>query len=827
MLPLSKRVSLILLLSALLLLAFGCSSDDDGTGPSDSIIPASMTGTWLYEALIEDGVFTPMNGANTLVLESTGDFQVTVNAEVYASGTATIADGHLLLSIVECTDESEIDSTWDDLLAAHSTYMTLDDTTDGASERYVLVRDHDGNNSLIGLVYANSTMEVQAGASVELIYGENTPITETTDQYGMFYREAADTGEVTLITMLTGFQENNRVETIVENSTSFVAIGLAEAITGPTGTITGTVTDGATSSPMSGVTVETESGVSTTTNSSGVYTMTAAAGEQVVTASKTGYTSATETVTVAENASVTADFALNEIVVGAYGTITGTVTNQFTSAPIANIILFTDAAVEGGVIDMTTTGADGSFTLLATPGERTIYAADTSLSYEYSTQELTVVDGQNYTLNIQMQPTTGSNTGTIAGVVTDASNGNPLEGVQLSSDQGGVTTDATGHYSIESSVGSAQFLSAYKVGYVTVQGYDVVVEFGQTTTRDIAMTPEAAPETFQVYGHVRTNDGYSPLAGVTVTSDDGYSDVTDNGGIYQFQVGVGSRTLTYTKLAYTTATMTVFSNTAGGSVVVDDVNMEPDQSMAVIHGAVRNATTNEGIAGAFVYSVTGGYQAYTSSTGSYTLQVSPGQDNILVTADGFADLNQNVAVSVGQNLLVHFDLTPEGGGDNCTISGVVHTPNGINTIPHAKVSVSSSQYVYTDHDGNYTLVVPAPDTGYYEVTATHLAFLASSNNVDAYPGGTSDFSPSMSSNDQVSYLYGTIVDGNGNPLAGVSFEGDGISGNGLSDGTFALQPLMFHGNITAYKDGYSDDTVNYTISFGQSLRVDFVLQQNR
>ncbi len=77
-----------------------------------------------------------------------------------------------------------------------------------------------------------------------------------------------------------------------------------------TGTVDGTVTDSATNTAIAAATVSVD-GKSATTGPDGTYTIDGVtAGDQAVTASADGYDPQTQTVTVTENSTVTADFAL-------------------------------------------------------------------------------------------------------------------------------------------------------------------------------------------------------------------------------------------------------------------------------------------------------------------------------------------------------------------------------------------------------------------------------------------------------------------------------------------------------------------------------------
>jgi subtilisin family serine protease len=86
-----------------------------------------------------------------------------------------------------------------------------------------------------------------------------------------------------------------------------------QAPRGPTGTLTGTVTNANGGAPIAGATVHASGPAerTTTTNASGVYSLVAPVGSYVVTASAFGFASETATVTIVEGQTTTQDFALD------------------------------------------------------------------------------------------------------------------------------------------------------------------------------------------------------------------------------------------------------------------------------------------------------------------------------------------------------------------------------------------------------------------------------------------------------------------------------------------------------------------------------------
>ena len=95
---------------------------------------------------------------------------------------------------------------------------------------------------------------------------------------------------------------------------------VAAQTTGPTGTLTGTISNAANGNPISGATVDV-AGVTATTNASGVYTIpNAPAGTRTVTVSATGFTSRADVINIAAGATTNYSTAL--VAITASGNIT-------------------------------------------------------------------------------------------------------------------------------------------------------------------------------------------------------------------------------------------------------------------------------------------------------------------------------------------------------------------------------------------------------------------------------------------------------------------------------------------------------------------------
>jgi PKD repeat protein len=126
-------------------------------------------------------------------------------------------------------------------------------------------------------------------------------------------------------------------------------------------TLTGQVVDDQTLFPISGAQVALDNGVSTTTNSTGYYTLTVDAGVYTATASMEGYFPQVVPSLQLWAGTTVQDFSLQPEV-----TLTGQVTNADTSLPIETALLQLDTG------SFTATNTDGIYTFTLPPG---IYTA--------------------------------------------------------------------------------------------------------------------------------------------------------------------------------------------------------------------------------------------------------------------------------------------------------------------------------------------------------------------------------------------------------------------------------------------------------------------
>ncbi len=188
-------------------------------------------------------------------------------------------------------------------------------------------------------------------------------------------------------------------------------------------------------------------------------------------------------------------------------------------------------------------------------------------------------------------------TGRLQGTVTDASTSSPLAGATVSVSGGAsTTTDLSGFYSFSSVAAGSYSVSASKAGYTTSTANGVVVNAGQTTTQDFALTPSPATGTLQ--GTVTDASTSSPLAGATVSVSGGASTTTDSSGFYSFSsVAAGSYSVSASKAGYTTSTVNNVAVTAGQTTTQDFALAAPQPtitSFSPTRGRVGQSVTING-----------------------------------------------------------------------------------------------------------------------------------------------------------------------------------------------------------------------------------------
>ena len=352
------------------------------------------------------------------------------------------------------------------------------------------------------------------------------------------------------------------------------------------------------------------------------------------------------------------------------GSVSGVVTDA-SGAPLMGVLVrATDGGTGGfgfGKVDFT--GMDGTYLIddLA-PGTYEVRAQ--RFGFERSTANADVVAGSDTVVDFTLlEPTFGS----VAGVVTDATTGNPIEGafVRLRNAGGGgwfgggfgafAVTGADGAYDFDNVRTGDREVRTTANGYVA-QTIPVTVMDGMDSTVDVALDALAfgsisgvvtdADSGAAIEGAfviLRGNGGFFGFGGWSFTT-------TDATGAYSFSdVATGDREIRVFASGYFATTEVV--------TVSDGVNSVADIALdgltfGALSGTVTDDVTGLPIEGAWVRVATGGW-TQTDRLGNYEFtDVLVGTRAVRVFARGYDRAMADVDIVEGATATADFALTP-------------------------------------------------------------------------------------------------------------------------------------------------------------------------
>jgi hypothetical protein len=382
------------------------------------------------------------------------------------------------------------------------------------------------------------TITSNAGApllGVSVVVGGNGAVTAAD---GTFTLPNLTAGNSTVTASLAGYANASQAVTIVAGSST--SLGTLQLTPINPGAITGLVINSA-GTGIAGASV-TAKGLTISTDASGKYTFSnIPAGADAITASATGFTSASETVTATAGATVTAPPLT---LVSGSGTVTGTVKNSAGTA-----IAGASVGFGGGTA---ITSSTGGYTLSSVP-TGTVQLVASASGYQSVTQSVAVSAGATVTANFVLTPSTSS--GAVTGKVTNASSGAILVGATVSWSGGTTTTSSTGVYTLSNVTAGSQKITASAPGYLP-RSLTASVTSGVTTTLNLAIATAG-----KIAVKVTSSTG-AAVSGATITVKGGVVATTVIGttgstGIFTTNwIPVGSYTITASETGHTTQTKT-------------------------------------------------------------------------------------------------------------------------------------------------------------------------------------------------------------------------------------------------------------------------------
>ena len=566
---------------------------------------------------------------------------------------------------------------------------------------------------------ASATPKAIAGVTVTLSNAGGSAITAADGTYSVVVSSGwSGTATVSLAhytfapnAPVTGVYANVIADQPLQNHTGTQVVVLSGTIALAAGT------------PVAGVTVTFNPGVTATTNGSGFYTITLTApytGTIVPSKLNYAFTPATSTAFDGRSADITQDFVASGIV-----TVSGTVTSNFPVGPLAgatvtyngNGAVATADALTGAYSMTVPSPLNGTLTPSAVaPAGITSYAfTPVSLGYNTAADVTTAnfVATPQITLSGKVQLGAGTPAPAyLAGATVTFSTGQV------------VTTNATGDYSLVVSAPYSGTVTAIKAGYfVTPLAPQVITAAGVNT---VIPNFTAVPAVI-VSGLITTSTGPAvPLAGVTLTFMDtrvvpavsAGSVVTDANGLYTHYVPSGfSGTITPTLLnwAFTPTNRTLTNVTvapAGQNFVARET--------VTVTGNIKTGATN--LSGVLVSFSNGGGTATTDVNGNYSRIVNAGWfGTITPTGRGMiyaplGSLNLSAVTVAAPGLTLASTLAYDFMTVQ-TIAGRARTRDSFGqNVPLAGVTFILSAGTTTGTfitlaDGNFTFRVPTGQVG--------------------------------------------------------------------------------------------------------------------
>jgi len=527
--------------------------------------------------------------------------------------------------------------------------------------------------------------------------------TTTTDATGQYTIADVPAGYYEVAASKEGYQSSSMTVNVLSGSSAVANLSLTEAIL--PGSITGSVTDAEDGSPIAGATVS-DGTRTTTTDVAGEYTIASVPpGTCQVTASKSGYGSASAVATVVSGGNTLADFSLTEVILP--DSITGSVTDAENGSAIAG------ATVTDGT-RTTTTDALGKYTIANVPPWRVYQVTASKEGYESSSLWVIVISGRTTLANLSLTELTLP--GSITGSVTDAETGSPIVGATVTDGTRTTTTDALGKYTIANVPSGTYQVTASKEGYQS-SSMTVNVLSGSSAVADLSLTEVILPGS--ITGSVTDAEDGLPIAGATVT-DGTRTTTTDALGKYTIaDVPAGTYEVTAGKEGYQSSSMTV--NVLSGSSAVANLSLTEVILPGSITGSVTDAENGSPIVGATVSD--GTRTTTTDATGKYTIaDVPPGTYQVTAGKYGYGSSASTVTVVSGGTAVMDFSLNPEPVPVNTMwVNRVRFSKFGDNLF--VEVSVVSASGLVVGADVNLTLVCSTGELWNFSGTTNTAGFV--------------------------------------------------------------------------------------------------------
>lgn len=317
--------------------------------------------------------------------------------------------------------------------------------------------------------------------------------------------------------------------------------------------------------------------------------------------------------------------------------VKGRVADAQTGLALAGVAV----ALSGAATGSRTTAADGVFEFRElTPGS---YALQLSLTdYNALSISTSAKAGELQDLGtLQLGKGQGATSGTVRGIVKDASTDQPLAGATVLITGGAsALTDAAGAYQIPNVAPGSIAVQASKTGYASVSGAGNLAA-GGVLVFSPALAPGVNNATATLMGRATGATDGAPLAGVTiaVTGASNAIAVTDAEGLYSLKdLNAGLIQVRASKAGFDSVNGAI--TIVGNSTITFSPRMyatgttPPAANASRVSGTVVDAGTRQPIAGATVSS-SNGPAVLTGTDGRFTFEGSGTTQELTFAASGY------------------------------------------------------------------------------------------------------------------------------------------------------------------------------------------------
>jgi hypothetical protein len=658
--------------------------------------------------------------------------------------------------------------------------------------------------AITGTVTSAAGGAAVAGATITDSAGAST----TSDSSGVYTLTGLAAGNHTLTASAAGFGSGTQTASVTAGAT---IQGVNFSLTPSPGTVSGTVTRAVDGTAIAGAMVTDSQGASTTTDGTGLYSLTGLSpGSYTLSATAAAFSSATQTASVTAGGTTTGvNFGLTPT--PASGAISGTVTIASSGLAVSGATV----SDSGGAT--ASTDSSGAYTLVGlSPGTRSITASASNFASQ--TQAVTVSSGQTTAnVNFGLSP---SPTGTVSGMVTRASDGAAILGATVSdSGAASTTTDASGSFTLTGLAPGSHNLTAASAGFVSVT-QAASVTAGTTQTVSFSLSP--SPTTGGVTGTVVSATGGAVIAGATVSESGGGSVVSDSSGLYTLTgLAPGSHTLTATAAGFISGTQAA-PVTVGQTTQNVNFSLAPKPTTGAVRGTLTSSSGGAVISGATV-SDSGGASAVTDSSGAYTINgLTPGAHSLTAAATNFTGGTQTASVAAGTTLNLNFSLTP--APTSGAITGTVSSSSGGGVIVGASIIDSGGGSTSTGASGVYTLAGLAP--GSHTVTVSATGYTSQVQSAVVAAGSTQNISFSLTVSPAAGAITGTVNNASGGSaiMGAVVSDSGGASATTDASGTYTLAGLTPGSHtLTASATGFTSQAQTTSVTTAATGTVSFSL----